>query len=204
MGKASPIIANIRHKGIDHLIGDAIPSHTVGTARTSLCPAKYARRNSRLCSFISVYIMGNGAQFRQQCSSGLCSPLITANTAICMNVQFLQTGTDAHKIGGVQGVVQSFLRQASSQCISVGFPFCIQQSRCIFADPVVDILIGNIRLGVVYIRQAGVVGIVGKLLVDLLKTGLSGELEPEGGNLLLCGIARGASLDNWQNQRNDQ
>ena len=113
MGKAGPVISDVRHEAVDHLIRHAAARHDIGAAGACFCPSEHTTHNACRQCFISIDIMGNGIQLCHQCRTCLRSPLIAADAVIGVDIEQLQACTVAHEVGGVEGIVQRFLRQAA-------------------------------------------------------------------------------------------
>ena len=114
-----------------------------------------------------------------------------------MDIQKLQACAVAHEVGGIEGIVQRFLGQTACQLIPVCFTLSVQQCGGIVSDPVVDLLVGDVRDRVVHIRKRGIIGMLSVELIDLREAMLRRILEPERGYfLLLCtACTRGVSHD---------
>ena len=167
MGKAGPVISDVRHEAIDHLIRHAAARHDIGAAGACFCPSEHTTHNACRQCFISIDIMGDGIQLCHQCRTSLRSPLVAADAVIGVDIKQLQTCTVTHEIGGVEGIVQCFLRQAARQRIAVCFALCVQQSRGVRSDPGVDLLVGDVRLDVILVRQRSVIRMLCVELIDL-------------------------------------
>ena len=167
MGETGPVVSDVRHEAVDHLIRHAAARYDIGAAGTCFCPSEYTTHNACRQCFISIDIMGDGIQLCHQCRTSLRSPLVAADAVIGVDIEQLQSCTVTHEIGGVEGIVQCFLRQAARQRIAVCFALCVQQSRGVRSDPGVDLLVGDVRPDVILVRQRSVIRMLCVELIDL-------------------------------------